>query len=624
MLINRRTTGDQLTVQPSAIDRFLSRFSFAFDVRNLFSIISPSQKKWLLLLLSAMVVQAIIQLVFVGSLPLAVRILQNPGQAENIQIYKWANQFLKIPDDRTMTFALSIVAAGFVITVVGTMFLAIFRSAILRAFINDISERLFAAYLSAPYQFHLRHNSAELIRSLHTEVKWASNSFMAVLQIIMSFITILAICSLLFIKEPLIAFCVLVGTGFGAYFIVVILRGKSRRLGKQQRKEEARIITIINHALHGIRETRVLGRESTFFSEYSQSIRTLSSTAHQHEKIKAFIQPGLRTIAILMLLIASGMLYLQHGSLESILPSLALFLGGFWRIMPAIKAGITSLSTLYFRSPSATSVADHLYRLRGAHALSPVTFDENVEPYYFREELTVEEVGFTYPDHHSPVLANVSLRVRKGEMIGFVGTTGSGKSTMVDILLGMLKPDNGRVLLDGSPVQTGTAGWYVLFSVVPQSVFMLDGTIRSNVAFGVRDSEVDDKRVWWCLEQALLADKVRHLSRRLDARVGENGIFLSGGERQRLGLARALYNNPTVLVLDEATSALDGHTESLVIENISRFRQNMTCVVVAHRLQTIEDCDRIYVFSGGRIVASGTYEQLIQDSPEFRKIAQRR
>ncbi len=206
-------------------------------------------------------------------------------------------------------------------------------------------------------------------------------------------------------------------------------------------------------------------------------------------------------------------------------------------------------------------------------------------------------------------------------MVGFVGTTGSGKSTMVDIIIGILTPNWGQVTIDGVDIHADMDGWAGLLGIVPQAVYLLDDTVRANVAYGLPAREIDDAQVWRALEQAELDGVVRGLDKQLDTRIGENGVSLSGGERQRLGIARAIYTNPEILILDESTSSLDAQTETAIMHEIYEMKESRTIVLVAHRLSTVKSCDRIFVFDKGEIIAEGTYKELIDTSSRFRQLA---
>ncbi|MEX0450736.1 ABC transporter ATP-binding protein [Spiribacter sp. 218] len=509
----------------------------------------------------------------------------------------------------------------FVISLIGAFCVTIARSAVLRNFVNDISERLFGAYISAPYIYHLDINSAQLIRNLNQEVTRTSNSFLSVLQLTMNVLTIGAVFGLLLTQEAAVAVGAAVVNGGAGIGILIFLRKRARQLGRRLREEQGRMIQIISQAMAAIRETRVLSREPQFFQQYSQCVRSATDTQHKRQIISGIVRPVLRVTGLVSLGAVCGILYWQSGALEPILPTVALFAGAFMRILPAATSSVQALTQLYFRSVSATAVARDLHDLRGEEVLSEVQFPWSDGLLTFSDRLAARDVWFTYPGKDEPAVRGVSLEVRKGEMIGFVGETGSGKTTMADLLIGVLHPDAGQVTLDHVDVHRDIENWQGLLGVVPQSIYLLDDSVRANVAFGLPAFEVDDERVWQALEDAQMAERIAGLEGGLDARVGEGGAMFSGGERQRLGLARAIYAQPEILLLDESTSSLDNRTERAIMDNIAGMRGARTLLVIAHRLSTVRDCDRIFVFDRGEVVASGRYDELVENSAHFRQIA---
>ena len=246
----------------------------------------------------------------------------------------------------------------------------------------------------------------------------------------------------------------------------------------------------------------------------------------------------------------------------------------------------------------------------------------NDEVLDFAREIHIDSLGYAYPGQKGNALHDITITIPKNASIGFVGASGAGKTTIVDVLLGLLTPTEGRVLVDGKDIHEGISAWQRKIGYIPQQIYLTDDTIRRNVAFGLPDEEIDDEAVWAALEAAQLRDLVEALPERLDAEVGEHGSRLSGGQRQRIGIARALYRRPEVLVMDEATSALDNQTERHFVEALDRLQGEHTMIVIAHRLSTVRGCDTLYMLDDGRLVAQGTYEELMQSSEAFRRMAQ--
>lgn len=605
----------------TVIKKLRRRAGIVRHVKNLFSIIRRDHKRMLVGLLVLMCMQAVLNTAFVGSLPVAVQALQDPARAQEMTAFVYLQEWFDLPDMDVRMLAVSVVVVALLLTLVGGFGVTVVQSIVMRAFRNDLSERLFGAYILAPYVFHLRMNTALLVRNINNEVKKTAGSFFALLQLIMGGLTFSLMAAVLLINEPAISVFAVVANGAAGGAVLFLVRRTTKNLGARLRIQQGELIKIINQAMADIRSMRVLGRSAEVYDQFSCTLRGVTETNHKRRLLGGIIRPALFVTGLLTLGLVFAALYIREGSLGPTLPTMALFAGAAHRMLPAVTKSVKGMMHLYFVSVSATAVAKDLYDLRGEEALDPIEFADTEGNLPFEEAIRVRGLTFSYPDADSPALDGVSLDIEKGEMIGLVGSTGSGKSTAVDAIIGILEPHKGSVTLDGVDIHHDIDDWQGLLGVVPQSIYLIDDTIRNNVAFGVPLANIDDQAVWDALEHAHLASTVREIDGQLDAMVGENGVNLSGGERQRLGLARAIYRDPEILILDEATSSLDNRTERAVMNELLAMRESRTIVLVAHRLTTVKDCDRIYVFKDGEIVSTGTYEELIRDSRQFREIA---
>jgi ATP-binding cassette, subfamily B, bacterial PglK len=288
------------------------------------------------------------------------------------------------------------------------------------------------------------------------------------------------------------------------------------------------------------------------------------------------------------------------------------------RLMPSLSRMSTSLGQVRFRYASTEVVYQELLALRQRPwEPLPGSAKEHVAPIPFRQALVIEQLSYRYPEARQPALDDVSLEIPKGHWVSFIGPTGAGKTTLVDLIMGLLVPTSGRILVDGGNLHDNLAGWQPNIGYVPQTVYLIDDSVRRNVAFGVPEEEIDDERVWQALRAAQVEDLIRSLPDELNAIIGERGGRLSGGERQRLGIARALYRDPEVLVIDEATANLDPGTEAAIVEVVSGLREKKTIIVIAHRLAFVRNCDCIYMLAQGRLRNSGGYSDLLSREPDF-------
>jgi ABC-type multidrug transport system fused ATPase/permease subunit len=465
-----------------------------------------------------------------------------------------------------------------------------------------VSECLFAAYLRQSYALHLQRNSAELLRNITVEVDaLRSNALIPGMVLLIEASVLLALCALLLVVEPLGALVVVSVLGFvavGSYRLT--RRGLSHWALARQRHEGLRV-QHLQQGLGGAKEVKLLGRETEFVEQYRVH-NTQSARAGQFNvTLQQMPRLWLELLAVFGLATLVLTLVIQGRALPTIVPTVGLFAAVAFRLMPSANRLLASVQSLRFGLP----VIDMLHAELRLDAVAEHKADA-AATVPFRNVLELDDVTFTYPGAREPTFSGLSLCIRRGESVGIVGVSGAGKSTLVDILLGLLTPDAGSVRVDGVNILTHLRDWQKQIGYVPQSIYLTDDTLRRNVAFGLPNSEIDEERVWRCIRAAQLDELVQSLPDQLDSLVGERGVRLSGGQRQRIGIARALYHDPGVLVLDEATSALDTATERSVMQAVNALQGEKTILIVAHRVSTVEDCDRLYRLERGRIVSDGT------------------
>jgi ATP-binding cassette subfamily C protein len=318
------------------------------------------------------------------------------------------------------------------------------------------------------------------------------------------------------------------------------------------------------------------------------------------------------------ILAVAGLLLFMGRSIESIAPTLALFGAALIRLKSCMNMIVSALTSLRYNSVAINPVWSDINNLTES-APSPGTSGITKK---LQNSININAVKYSYPGSDKPAIKNISLTIPRTSSIAFVGATGSGKTTLVDILLGLLKPDEGTILVDGVNINDNLNEWYRRIGYIPQFIYLLNDTIKNNIAFGLEDSEIEEKKLREAILTAQLENFVSSLPQGIDTIVGERGIRLSGGQRQRIGIARALYNNPEVLIMDEATSSLDNTTEDLLVKALEELKKDRTIIMIAHRLSTVKDCDKLYFIKEGKIIASGNYEKLLSTCDEFRKMAQ--
>ena len=473
----------------------------------------------------------------------------------------------------------------------------------------QLSQRLFTIYLRQPYTFHLQRNSALLMRNVLSEAGMFMGTITASMTLLTEGLVLLGLCTLLLIIEPLGALIAVSVLGIAAGGFHHFTRSRIARWGQARQYHEGLRIQHLQQGLGGAKDVKLLGRENEFLEQYrlhnAQSARAgqMAATLKQLPRLwlELLTVAGLATLVLTMLA--------QGRAMEGVVPLLGLFAIAAFRLIPLVNRVLGAVQSLRFSLPVIGTLEAEL------KLAIPAADINNTSAVPFCGVLELRQVNYTYSGAPQPALNDLSITIHRGESVGFIGASGAGKSTLVDVLLGLLTPDTGEVLVDGRDIQAHLRNWQDQIGYVPQSIYLTDDTLRRNVAFGLPDAQIDDAAVRRAIRAAQLDEFVRTLPQELDTLVGERGIRLSGGQRQRIGIARALYHDPAVMVLDEATSSLDTATEHGVMQAVRALHGDKTIIIVAHRLSTVEHCDRLYQLEQGRVVAEGTPDAMLHRPP---------
>lgn len=463
---------------------------------------------------------------------------------------------------------------------------------------RTISTKLLKSYMKEPYTFHLNKNIAVLQRSMQEDTDQFAKAILHFMEMAAEACVCIVLGIYLFIVSKsitvVIAGLLLVCLGIFSY----INKKYSRKWGEQGQEYKAKIYQWMNQSLSGIKDIKILDRSETFINNYDNYMRKYVRVLRLNRLI------GIMPKYIIEMVCMTGLLsavlvkmFFGQKELSEFVPQLAIFAVAAFRLLPSVGRINEHLSAVIFATPSIDLIYHDLKEIEDLH-VEEMAKDEN---WHFKEEIEVKRVTYAYPEGEGNVIENACFHIRKGETVAFVGTSGAGKSTMVDILLGLLPPQQGKILVDGMDVYKNLRTWQKEIGYIPQTIYLSDDSIRNNVAFGIEEEEIDEQAVIAALKQAQLYDFVDTLPEGLDTCVGDRGIRLSGGQRQRIGIARALYHNPEILVLDEATSALDNDTEAAVMEAIDSLKGQKTIIIIAHRLTTIKNADTIYEVRDGEV-----------------------
>ena len=464
------------------------------------------------------------------------------------------------------------------------------------------TRQLFAEYLAKPYLYYLNHNTAEANYNIQSPGTVFSGILLPTLMLMTEVITGAVILGTIILVDPVMAIIVAGFMGSVVYGLFLTFRNMVSRLGKIQNKCLVLEIKWINQGLQSIKDTKILRREAFFCDEYENASRQRGDAECKYsftgQLPRFFIETIVVTGLLLLIIGKIGM----GGAPEEIVPVLGLLAMAAFRLMPGANRIIGYLNAIKYQMPRFYQVYEELLEVkrRTEQGAAGAFFPPDPVRLPFDRELRIEHLGFRYPTGKGEVLSDVSFAVSKGSFVGIVGPSGAGKTTFVDILLGLLPPDKGKITADGVSIYDNIRAWQVNLAYVPQSIYLIDGSVRDNVALGRPEDEIDDVRIEHVLRMAELYDFVRDLPEGINTSVGDRGVRLSGGQRQRIGIARALYCQPEVLVLDEATSALDNETEKSITDTILKLKGQITIIAIAHRVSTLEACDFKVRFEDGR------------------------
>ena len=577
--------------------------------RLIYSLLTRSERRDVWVLLGLMIVAAVLETFGVSLVVPAIAILLQEDPAGG---YFGLGPLTIVADALTrhqlVAWGMALFASAYVIKAAFLMFV-IWRQNIFAYDLHArLSQRLFQVYLRQPYTFHLQRNSAQLIRNAVSEVSQVAFGGIApAVLLVTESLVICGIGILLLAVQPVGAMIVAAALGSAAWLFRTITSGPVAAWAEGRPYHEGMRIQYLQEGLGGVKEVKLLGREADFLKHHRDHAVASARVGRVFHTLLEFPRLGLELLGVLGLVALVLTMLVQGREATELVVTVSLFAAAAFRLMPSVNRVVNSAQGL-------RAVVPAIETLHADLTLPAPDASGALESMPFTIDIRLKGVTYTYPGGSRPALEDVFVSIARQEMVGFVGPSGSGKSTLVDVLLGLLTPDTGQIQLDGRNIQSNLRGWQNLVGYVPQSIYLTDDTLRRNVAFGLSEQDIDDAAVRRAVSAAQLEEFVSTLPQGLETRVGERGVRLSGGERQRIAIARALYHDPAVLVLDEATSALDVATERRVMQAVTALRSNKTIIVVAHRLSTVEPCDRLYRLEHGRVTAEGASAEVLGSS----------
>jgi ATP-binding cassette, subfamily B, bacterial PglK len=574
--------------------------------QKLWSMLIPAHRNTGTLLLGLMFVGMLLETLGVGVvIPiLALMTKSNPASSYPF-LAPWLDLLGNPSHERLVVFAMLALVGVYIVKVSFLIFLTWMQARFISWLNVDFSLRLFTGYLRQPFNFHLQRNSAELIRNAVNQVSQMTGAIHSYMLITTEFLVVLGIFVLMIVVEPVSALLVTSVLSLASWGFYRFTKARIKRWGEEFQGHEKLRLQYLREGLGAAKDVKLLGREKNFIDQYQISNLGSAEIAKNRTTLAALPRLWLELLGVTGIVATVLLMIAQNKPMASLMPALGLFVVAAFRLMPSANRLLNATQSVRFSSPAF----NNLYK--EFSLLKEVEYPKKFSPLPFKKLLALEGVDFCYPSTEVLVLKEISLSIRQGESVGLIGGTGAGKSTLVDIILGLLVPAGVAVRVDGVDIRTNLRGWQDKIGYVPQHIFLTDDTIRRNIAFGLSADNIDETAIWSSLRAAQLEQFVNSLPEGLDTMIGECGVRLSGGQRQRIGIARALYHDPSVLVLDEATSSLDTATERGFMDAVCALKGDKTLIIVAHRLSTVEHCDYLYRIEGGRIVEEGQPELLL-------------
>jgi ABC-type multidrug transport system fused ATPase/permease subunit len=571
-----------------------------------------------------LLVSSLVQMLGVGSILPLMAVLSTP---QIIQSNHWLHalySLLHFTSEAHFLFFLGLCSLGAVLFSNAFLALNQWITVHLSASIQQRFEvGLLESYLQAPYVVHLRRSPAELKRNVLDETLRLSGIANLGLQWVASGFLILCITGLLLAVNPILSALlgVLIGGGYGLVYLVV--RRRMARIGRERMDANLQRYKMVDEGLGGLKELRLLQRTSWMMRRYKKAADTLTASLAERSVLDTLPRYFIEVLGFGGMLLVVLYLLASHRDVRASLPLISIFAFGAYRMLPAMQSAYNSTVGLRFVAPVALAMETELRSVTEARGLGS-NGGEQKAPLPFRRAIDLCNVSFSFTHDRGYALRDVTLTIPYRAFVGFVGETGAGKSTLADVILGLLPPETGEVRVDGAPLRgAATPRWQRLLGYVPQDVYLADETIESNIAFGLPPEGIDAGAVRKAARLAQVDTFIEEeLPEGYKTIVGDRGVRLSGGERQRIGIARALYHGPEVIVLDEATSMLDGDTEARVFSAIESLANGVTLIVIAHRLTTVRRADTIYLLDKGTVAAQGSFSDLLQSNEQFKKMAQ--
>lgn len=575
-----------------------------FRVTNKFKkILSAKQKRHIVLLIILMIIAGFMEMLSVSLMLPFVEAVMNPEKIMEYEVVQFFCNLFHIGSSKSFLVYLSLLMA--VIYLFKNMFL-LFQIAVQNKFVYQAlfttQQRLLKSFLWRPYESFLEIQSGEVLRIIGTDTVSAFGILTHILNLVTEIVVSITLLVTVLVISPIITI------GIGSLLILIILaiqfvtRPILRRAGENHQRALSGMNKWMLQSIQGIKEIKLMQRESYFQENFENEGRTYVNSTYKQMTLSAVPKYLIEAFTMGIFFIVVAFMFIRGSQADFMVPILSSIAMAAIRLLPAASRISGSMAGIIFGEPAVDKLIENLENSsRFDFSDEEKKSEKDNDKFILNEDIRLDGVYYQYPTGNRMILSSADMEIKKGTSIGIIGASGAGKTTVVDLILGLLRPRQGAVLIDGKSIRENYTAWLSNIGYIPQTIFLLDSDIKENVAFGVPKEEINEERVWKALKEAALDKYVRDLPKGINTEIGERGIRLSGGQRQRLGIARALYFEPDVIVFDEATSALDNDTENAIMESINHLQGKKTMIIIAHRLSTIDECDVIYKINNGKI-----------------------
>ena len=578
-------------------------------LKNINILLTQNQKKQCVFLLFGSIISSFFELIGIGSIPVFAMIIIDLNLIKS-KFPSFVDQNLldQFSQNQMALFGALALVIIFSLKNLYLALMAYFQGKVTKTLRSNLGLRLFKTYINTRYIFHLQRNPAELLRGITADVNNTIDLILSIIILFREILLLVLVFSLLFYADPFISFSVFVFlTSFvGLFFFLT--KKRLTTIGKMIQYFAGRKIKIVNQGFGAIKEVKILNKEKYVEKIFKQNIDEIEKNYFIVFFLNAMPRLFLEVISVIAVVVVSTISVFMYASTALMIPLMTLLAVSTVRLIPTFGAIAMSLTIIRVKTPSLDFISKEISELENTNI---ILNQENEKEIKFFKDIYVKKVNFRYPNTNAYSIIDFNLSINSGKKIGFIGSSGAGKSTFVNLLLGLLQPTDGKILIDGKDISENLRNWQSQIGYVSQDIYLLDDTIRNNIAFGKSGTSINSEHLLNVIKTAQLENFVNSLSNGEETIIGNRGVRISGGQKQRIGIARALYNKPRVLIFDEATSSLDLENERKIIDKICQSNKELTFIIISHRNNTVKNCDLIYVFDNGKLIDKGSYKEIL-------------